>query len=105
MNGCRAHRAPFAPGTKNTTLHELQTGDRSRATDIRAVDGWLEGNGYRNVAQVLFGKARLPDRGWKTHDLRSRTLRLVKMGLRLMRGGYRELLRHRSKDKHTTPKR
>src|SRR5262249_12992446 len=28
---CRAHRALFVPGTKNTTLHELQTGDRSRA--------------------------------------------------------------------------
>src|SRR5215471_12741565 len=28
---CRAHRALFVPGTKNTTLHELQTGDTSRA--------------------------------------------------------------------------
>jgi hypothetical protein len=28
---CRDHRAIFVPGTKNTTLHELQTGDRSRA--------------------------------------------------------------------------
>src|SRR5882672_9808309 len=36
VNGCRAHRAPFVPGTKNTTLHELQTHDRSRATDSRA---------------------------------------------------------------------
>jgi hypothetical protein len=25
---------PLFWGTKNTTLHELQTGDRSRATDI-----------------------------------------------------------------------
>ncbi|WP_461196047.1 DUF2285 domain-containing protein [Bradyrhizobium sp. UFLA06-06] len=72
---------------------------------LRAVDGWLEGNSYRNIAQGLFGKARIPDRGWKTHDLRSRTIRLVKMGLRLMRGGYRELLRYKSKDKHTTPER
>ena len=31
---CRAHRAPFVPGTTNTTLHELQTGDRSRANYI-----------------------------------------------------------------------
>jgi hypothetical protein len=29
---CRAHRALFVPGTTNTTLHELQTGDRSRAS-------------------------------------------------------------------------
>src|SRR6195256_6648456 len=39
VNGCRAHRAPFVPGTKNTTLHELQTHDRSRATDKSASVG------------------------------------------------------------------
>ncbi|TWB51398.1 uncharacterized protein DUF2285 [Bradyrhizobium sacchari] len=32
-------------------------------------------------------------RAWKTHDLRSRTLRLVKTGLELVYGGYRALLR------------
>ncbi|MGX1350643.1 hypothetical protein AB7M49_004219 [Bradyrhizobium elkanii] len=67
---------------------------------MRAADGWLEGNSYRNIALWLFGTPRIPDRGWKTHDLRSRTIRLVKMGLRLIRGGYRALLRHKSKDKH-----
>jgi hypothetical protein len=36
VNGCRAHRAPFVLGHQNTTLHELQTGDRSRATDTGA---------------------------------------------------------------------
>ncbi|WP_426441324.1 DUF2285 domain-containing protein [Bradyrhizobium genosp. P] len=69
---------------------------------LRAVDGWLEGNSYRNIAQGLLGKLRIPDRGWKTHDLRSRTIRLVQMGLRLMRGGYRDLLRHKRKDKDDT---
>ncbi|WP_433994805.1 DUF2285 domain-containing protein, partial [Bradyrhizobium pachyrhizi] len=82
------------------------TGARDRhILALRAVDGWLEGNSYRNIARGLFGKARLPDRGWKTHDLRSRTIRLVKTGLRLMRGGYRELLGYSSKDKHTPPER
>ncbi|MGF6312548.1 MULTISPECIES: DUF2285 domain-containing protein [unclassified Bradyrhizobium] len=66
---------------------------------LRAVDGWLEGNSYRNIAQGLFGKPRIPDRGWKTHDLRSRTIRLVQMGLRLMRGGYRALLRRKGRDR------
>ncbi|MGX1350670.1 hypothetical protein AB7M49_004246 [Bradyrhizobium elkanii] len=66
---------------------------------LRAVDGWLEGNSYRNIAQGLFGKRRIPDRGWKTHDLRSRTIRLVQMGLRLVRGGYRDLLRRKGKEK------
>ncbi|WP_353703466.1 DUF2285 domain-containing protein [Bradyrhizobium sp. INPA03-11B] len=67
---------------------------------LRAVDGWLEGNSYRKIAEGLFGKSRIPDRGWKTHDLRSRIIRLVKTGLRLVRGGgYRALLRRKSKDK------
>ncbi|WP_244481980.1 DUF2285 domain-containing protein [Bradyrhizobium pachyrhizi] len=66
---------------------------------LRGVDGWLEGNSYREIAQGLFGMNRIPGRGWKTHDLRSRTIRLVQMGLRLMRGGYRDLLRRKGKDK------
>ncbi|WGR93343.1 DUF2285 domain-containing protein [Bradyrhizobium sp. ISRA443] len=69
---------------------------------LRAVDGWLEGNSYRNIAQGLFGKPRIPDRGWKTHDLRSRTIRLVRMGLRLIRGGWRDLLRHKGKERDDT---
>ncbi|WP_247384787.1 MULTISPECIES: DUF2285 domain-containing protein [unclassified Bradyrhizobium] len=64
---------------------------------LRAVDGSLEGHSYREIAQGLFGKHRIPDRGWKTHDLRSRTIRLVKTGLHLARGGYRALLRHKGK--------
>ncbi|WP_456791622.1 DUF2285 domain-containing protein [Bradyrhizobium sp. USDA 4506] len=66
---------------------------------MRAVDGWLEGHSYRNIAQGLFGKPRIPDRGWKTHDLRSRTIRLVQTGLRLIRGDWRDLLRHKGKDR------
>ncbi len=42
---------------------------------------------------------RIPERAWKTHDLRNRTIRLVQSGLALMRGGYRELLRYRRKQK------
>ncbi|SPP98051.1 DUF2285 domain-containing protein [Bradyrhizobium vignae] len=69
---------------------------------LRALDGWLEGNSYRKIAEGLFGKARIPDRGWKTHDLRRRTIRLVQKGLLLMRGGYRDLLRHKRKDNEDT---
>jgi hypothetical protein len=39
------------------------------------------------------GGPRVPDRDWKSHDLRGRTIRLVKNGIALMRGGYRALLR------------
>jgi hypothetical protein len=59
---------------------------------VRALDGWLEGNSYREIAKGLFGRRRISDRGWKTHDLRGRTIRLVQTGLALMRGGYRALL-------------
>jgi len=51
------------------------------------------------IAQGLFGKHRIPDRGWKTDHLCSRTIRLVQTGLPLVRGGYRALLRRNRKDK------
>jgi hypothetical protein len=66
---------------------------------VRALDGWLEGNSYREIAAGLFGKERTPRRSWKSHDLRSRTIRLVQNGFALMRGGYRALLRPSSKKK------
>jgi hypothetical protein len=61
---------------------------------LRALDGRIEGNSYRAIAEGLFGATRIPDRAWKTHDLRNRTIRLVQSGFALMRGGYRALLRH-----------
>jgi hypothetical protein len=66
---------------------------------LRALDGRNEGKTYRAIAEGLFDKARIPERAWKTHDLRNRTIRLVQRGLALMRGGYRELLRPKRKDK------
>ncbi|MCG2633173.1 DUF2285 domain-containing protein [Bradyrhizobium sp. WYCCWR 13023] len=43
-------------------------------------------------------KACAPERAWKTHDLRNRTIRLVQGGLALMRGIYRKLLRPGRRD-------
>lgn len=60
---------------------------------LRALDARTEGNSYRVIAQGLFGAQRVPERAWKTHDLRNRTIRLVQRGYALMRSGYRELLR------------
>ncbi|UQR61575.1 DUF2285 domain-containing protein [Bradyrhizobium sp. C-145] len=59
---------------------------------LRAVDGWHEGNSYRQIAQGLFGSHRMSERAWKTDDLRSRTIRLVKLGRRLIRLRWRALL-------------
>jgi hypothetical protein len=62
---------------------------------LRALDGHLAGEAYRTIAQGLFGERRVPSgASWKTHDLRDRTIRLVRSGLHLMRGGYLELLTH-----------
>lgn len=59
---------------------------------LRALDARRDGASYRDIAAALFGAAALPERGWKTHDLRDRTIRLVRYGEQLMRGGYRQLL-------------
>ena len=59
---------------------------------LRALDGRLADATYREIASVLFGEAGVSDRGWKSHDLRDRTIRLVRFGLGMMRSGYRRLL-------------
>ena len=83
-------RAPGPP------FHKLSAQRRERLVlALRALDGQMEGASYRAIAEVLFGSRRIPDRDWKSHDLRSRTIRLVHTGVALMRGGYRALLRHR----------
>jgi hypothetical protein len=80
---------PAGPG-----FHELSPQRRQRlALALRALDGRIEGNSYRAIAEGLFGATRMPERAWKTHDLRNRTIRLVQTGSDLMRGGYRALLR------------
>ena len=61
---------------------------------LRALDASQQGNSYRTIAEVLFGSAPISEGAWKTHPFRSRTIRLVKSGFALMRGGYLDLLRH-----------
>lgn len=80
-------------------FHQLSAQRRERlALALRALDGHMDGASYRVIAEVLFGRKRIPERAWKTHELRSRTIRLVQAGLALMRGGYRALLRPSSRD-------
>jgi hypothetical protein len=59
---------------------------------LRALDGRLADTTYREIASVLFGEAAPSGRGWKSHDLRDRTIRLVRFGLGMMHSGYRRLL-------------
>jgi hypothetical protein len=61
---------------------------------LRALDGRSAGASYRQLAAGLFGATRVPvGTSWKSHDLRSRTMRLVADAVRLRDGGYRALLR------------
>ncbi|WP_441256281.1 DUF2285 domain-containing protein [Bradyrhizobium sp. 482_C4_N1_8] len=80
-------------------FHQLSKQRRERlSVAIRALDAHSAGGSYRIIAEALFGKRHIPDRAWKTHDLRNRTIRLVQNGLALMRGGYRKLLRPERRD-------
>ena len=97
-----AHRLWFAlerPGLR--VRHSEVTSQRRHRLILamRALDGRIEGNSYRAIAEYLFGKARMPERGWKAHDLRNRTIRLVQTGTSLMRGDYLALLRRKRADR------
>ena len=60
---------------------------------LRALDASLLGIGYREIALALFGDRVPGDASWRTHPLRANTIRLVREGRALMRGGYLRLLR------------
>lgn len=62
---------------------------------LQAVDGNTEGASYREIAEAIFGPARIAETSWKTSALRDVTIDLVKDGLALIAGGYRALLRRR----------
>ncbi|QYU68279.1 DUF2285 domain-containing protein [Leptolyngbya sp. 15MV] len=60
---------------------------------LRALDGQAEGATVRDLARGLFGADHVPDGpNWKSHDLRSRTLRLLATARAIRDGGYRQLL-------------
>lgn len=82
-------------GRRAGTVEELSHQRRQRLVlGLRALDGRADGASYRELARGLFGAARVPDGpAWKTHDLRSRTMRLVDDATALRDGGYRALLR------------
>ena len=63
-------------------------------TQLRALDGKLDGASHAQIAEFLFAKPRMSAAAWKSHDLRYRTDDAVHRGLELMRGAYRQLLLH-----------
>lgn len=59
---------------------------------LRAVDGRTCGAVHREIAAALWGQARVAAEPWKTSALRDATLRLVRDGGAMVRGGYLSLL-------------
>jgi hypothetical protein len=60
---------------------------------IRALDGHLAEASYREIAHALYGAEAVARYAWKTSSIRGQTIRLVQDAVRMMRGGYRRLLR------------
>ncbi|WP_189052504.1 DUF2285 domain-containing protein, partial [Aliidongia dinghuensis] len=79
--------------TPNPSALTAQATDRLILA-LRALDGKLDGATQFEIATALFRPRNLSKRDWIDHDLRDRTGRLVRLGLRLMNGGYRRLLLH-----------
>jgi hypothetical protein len=80
--------------------HAISAHRRRRiALALRASDARTDGATYREIAEVLLPAQRIPERDWRTHELRDRIIRLVKTGFALVQGGYRALLRPPSRKK------
>ena len=60
---------------------------------LRALDASLAGADYRAVAEALFGERVPKGAEFRDDTYRAQAIRLVRYGLRLMRGGYLDLLR------------
>lgn len=59
---------------------------------LRALDARLLGVTYPDIAAGLFDAGPISKRDWISHELRDQTGRLVRLGFKMMRGGYRQLL-------------
>lgn len=86
----RVHRGLPAPDTRLTTEQR-----RRLRQMLRAVDGRNCGASYREIAEALYGQSRVADDLWHESSLRYAIIRLVRDGLKMINGGYRDLLRHR----------
>lgn len=73
---------------------------RNRARQmLRAVDARAAGATYRLIAESLFPRHDIEPAAWVGTAIRETTIRLVRDGLKLVRGGYRSLLRRPRRDR------
>jgi hypothetical protein len=88
------HRLLGASSGPLPALWEMTRRYRQRlALMVRALDGHLASASYREIADALYGPEAITRYAWKTSSIRGQTIRLVKDGIRMMKGGYRRLLR------------
>ncbi len=62
---------------------------------LLALDSHLSKASYREIASALFDASVTSEKGWKTHPIRGRTIRLVKDAMKMVNRGYLKLLRGR----------
>lgn len=73
---------------------------RQRARQmLRAVDARQAGTVYRVVAEHLFPQHKIDATSWVGDPIREITIRLARDGMKLVRGGYRTLLRRPRRDR------
>ncbi|MFG1412033.1 DUF2285 domain-containing protein [Tardiphaga sp. 862_B3_N4_1] len=84
------HHLPVPTDTRLTSQQR-----RRLKNMLRAADGRVNHADYREIAEVIFGVARVAAEPWKTSALRDATMDLVKDGFAMIDSDYRKLLRHR----------
>ncbi|WP_343060828.1 DUF2285 domain-containing protein [Aquamicrobium lusatiense] len=73
---------------------------RQRARQmLRAIDARASGAIYRTVAEHLFPQHKIDAASWVGDPIRETTIRLARDGMKLVRGGYRTLLRRPRRDR------
>lgn len=85
----RGLRAPPPPPDPRVTPQRRQ---RLRQM-LRAVDARHERESYRAIATALFPKHHIEAASWAGDALRETTIRLARDGMKLVHGGYRDLLK------------
>ncbi len=89
LRAAQALHRPAGPPKTRLTIARRRRLDQA----LRALDGALDKASYRMIAESLFGGAAVEREPWKTASVRDATIRLVRAGQGLMRGGYLKLLR------------
>lgn len=84
----RAVKGRAAPKSRLTIAQRTRL-----ARSLVALDGADRHESYRDIARSVFGDERVDRETWRTASIRDATIRLVRSGRNLMRGGYLKLLR------------